>query len=281
MQTLFRQCLMALLLSPMAFSQLRIESSFSGQLKVAGARDYTRLRAQITDLGQRDVVAEVAIGPLGSFEFSAAPTGVYMLRIMNLQGEVVHAQSVTLPYHGVMTVEFGAGENAPARMPVSLARLQHKVPKKALKAFEKSREAWRAGDMAAAQVEIEKALALDPLYFEAANDLGVIHLKANRFEQAYEMFRRAAAIDESDAQVEANLAYALLALKRFPEAEEAARTVVRVDALSGKGRYLLAVSLLEQRKSAKEVLFHLTQAKENFEPARKLLQKLEAQMAGR
>lgn len=281
MQTLLRKCLMALLLSPMAFSQMRIESSFSGQLKVAGARDFTRLRAQITDLGQRDVAAEVAIGPLGSFEFSAAPTGVYLLRIMNLQGEVVHAQSVTLPYHGIMTVEFGAGENAPARMPVSLARLQHKVPKKALKAFEKGQEAWKAGDLVAAQVDIEKALAIDPLYFEAANDLGVIHLKAGRFDQAYELFRRAAAIDESDAQVEANLAYALLALKRFPEAEEAARTVVRVDGLSGKGRYLLAVSLLEQRKSPKEVLFHLTRAQESFEPARKLLKKLEAQLAGR
>jgi tetratricopeptide (TPR) repeat protein len=84
------------------------------------------------------------------------------------------------------------------------------------------------------------------------------------------MFQRATTIDQGDAQAEANLAYVLLALKRFPEAEEAARSSVRADSLSSQARYLLAVSLIEQRKLPKEVMFHLSKAKDQFEPARKL-----------
>ncbi len=284
------RCLMALLLSPLAFSQTisgrtdwdrpgrhEIGSPLQGQLEVPGTRDYSRLRVQLLDSGGRNVIVEGHVGPFGAFEIQTTLNGTCLLRIVNWQGDVVHSQTVGLPYHGVLPVKLGVGENAQARMPVSLTRMQHKVPKKALKAFKEAHAEIAAGHRDQAREFLELAIREDPQFFEAANDLGVMYLGDGRLSEAFEMFHRATILDEGGAKAEANLAYVLLALGRFPEAEEAARTSVRADGLSSRARYLLAVSLLEQRKSSKEVMFHLTRAQEGFEPARKLLQRLAAQ----
>ena len=271
-------CLMATLLNPINFfaQQNQMQAPLSGQLSVAGSSGYSQLRVQLWDAGGRNAIAEAHVNPMGAFEFAATPSGSFELRVVNWQGEVLHSRGVGLPYMGVLPVKFGAGESGQARIPISLTRLQHKVPKKALKAFAVGRDAMLKGDRAGARLKLEEAIRLDPQFFEAANDLGVLYLGEGRLSEAYEMFQRATTLDEGDPQAEANLAYVLLALHRFPEAEEAARTSVRADSLSSRARYLLAVSLLEQRKSRKEVLFHLTHAKEHFEPARKLLQQLTA-----
>jgi len=254
-----------------------IGSPLSGQLECPGTRDYSRLRVQVLDAGGRTAIAESHVGPFGAFEIPGLPSGSFQLRVVNWQGEAVHVQGVSLPFNGQLPVKFGIGESAHARLPISLTRLQHKVPKKAMKSFNLAHAKIAQAHRDEARLLLEEAIRLDPQYFEAANDLGVMYLSDGRLSEAYEMFQRATILDEGDPKAEANLAYVLLALGRFREAEEAARSSVRADSLSGRARYLLAVSLLEQRKSAKEILFHLTRAKEGFEPARKLLQRLESQ----
>ena len=279
-------CLRILLLSPFVFSSLEcaqfstddrhpILIPLSGQLESAANADFGRLRVQLWDAGARNMVAEAHLNVFGAFDLQAS-NGSYVLRIVNWHGTVIHSQSVSIPYGLTLRIPLG-GEavSGAARIPVSLARLQHKVPKKALKdywAWSKSNgEKDRRGGIA----HLEQALRHDPQFFEAANDLGVLYLQDGRLSEAYEMFQRATAIDEGDPQAEANLAYVLLSMRRYPEAEAAARSSVRADGLSGRGRYLLAVSLIEQRKSLKEALFHLTKARDEFEPARKLLLQLE------
>ena len=179
-------------------------------------------------------------------------------------------------YLNTLHLKVGSASFGQSRIPVSLSRLQHKVPKKALHAYKQGRDALARGERESARSKLEAAIGLDPQYFEVANDLGVLYLQDGRFSEAYEMFQRATTIDQGDAQAEANLAFVLLALKRFPEAEEAARSSVRADSLSGQARFLLAVSLLEQKKLPKEAMFHLAKAKDQFEPARKLWLRLAA-----
>lgn len=123
-----------------------------------------------------------------------------------------------------------------ARVPMSVARLQHKVPKKAMKEFEAFRRAMALKERADATAHLEACLRIDPQFFEAANDLGVLYLNAGRLS----------------------------------EAEDAARSSLRAN----RARYLLAVSLLEQKKSPSEVQFHLSKARNQFEPARVLLDRL-------
>src|SRR6185437_9410055 len=56
---------------------------------------------------------------------------------------------------------------------VSLQQLQHKVPKQALKEFEKARTASIKGDNETALDHLQNAVQLDPEFVDAHNDLGV------------------------------------------------------------------------------------------------------------
>lgn len=290
MNTLTCRCLMALLLSPIViFSPLygqfendqprgfRFESALSGQLE--GGSDYSRLRVQVWDHAGRNAIAEAPIGILGAFDLHGLPAGSYVLRIVTMQNDVIHSETISLPATNTVTVKLktGEGQTGPARMPVSLARLQHKVPKKAYKMFTDGHKAMAAGKRDEARTSFEAAVKMDPQFFEATNDLGVVYLQDHRLTEAYDMFRRATVIDEADPKAEANLAFVLLAMNRYKEAEDAARSSIRADSMSSRARYLLAVSLLEQKKSPKEILFHLTKAQDQFEPAKKLLKQLEGQ----
>jgi cytochrome c-type biogenesis protein CcmH/NrfG len=64
-------------------------------------------------------------------------------------------------------------------------------------------------------------------------------------------------------------------LHRPVEAEQAARAALRADGLSGRARYYLALSLLEQNKAKAEARFDLERAGPQFEPARHLLEQLQ------
>ncbi len=67
-------------------------------------------------------------------------------------------------------------------------------------------------------------------------------------------------MDATDPLAETNLSVALLKLGRFSEAEAAARSGLRGVGLSSRAQLYLALSLLEQNKARKEVLFHLSNA---------------------
>jgi len=163
------------------------------------------------------------------------------------------------------------------RLPISLVRLQHKVPKKAQQEFFAAKNAWERGDTSKAALHLEKSVAIDHDFFEAVNNLGVMYLRADRFKDACQMFHRATKIDSGDSQAEANLAYVLLNLNRLSEAEDAARASLRGDPGSGRARIFLAVSLISQNKGMAEAVFHLKKASGDFVEARRLLEDLETE----
>ncbi len=154
---------------------------------------------------------------------------------------------------------------------ISLSRLQHKVPPKAQKAYFSAQAAWERNDPSTAARKLESAIALDPRFFEAVNNLGVMYLRLEMLQEAIAMFERAIQIDGANSQAEANLAYTLLALHRNAEAEAAARASLRGDGSSSRAHIFLAVSLLEQGKRREEAILHLKIASAEFQEARDLL----------
>jgi tetratricopeptide (TPR) repeat protein len=249
-----------------------------GQIDVGPEVDPSRLKVVLYDPGRRALVAESSVTKLGGFEVRSAPAGMFELRVITLEGDVAYQTVVTVPSYNSMRIALRMPAATPASGgSISVFRLQHKVPKKALQAYAKAREHVVAQRREAAIGELEKALRLDPQFFEAANNVGVLYLQAGQLEKSFTAFQRAATIDPGDSLAESNLAYVLLHMQRFPEAEEAARASVRADGTSPRGHFFLALSLLEQRKGHKEAILHLTKVKDTFVPARNLLMQLKAE----
>ncbi len=91
------------------------------------------------------------------------------------------------------------------------------VPPKALKLLEKSGKAAGKGDQKKAIRLLEEAIEIHPQFRQAHNNLGVIHLKAGRPQQAEEAFLRALRIRPDDAMALRNLATVQLIANRYQE----------------------------------------------------------------
>ncbi len=192
----------------------------------------------------------------------------------------MHSQSVQLPYGQNLIVKLGQTSSPGSTLPlISLNRLQHKIPNQAIREYIAAHEASHKGELNKAILHLQKAIKIDPDYFEAHNNLGVQWMREGNATEALSAFEHAIAIDATDSLAETNLSVALLTLGRFPEAEAAARAGLQGDGLSARARLYLALSLLEQNKARKEALFHLSKASSQLEPARKLLEQLEKETA--
>ncbi len=229
-----------------------------------------RLKIVLVPSGAQSAVAQTNPDRDGSFELDTSSIGAHHLRIYGPGNQLLHTEALTLPFLSTLRIELDRqSEPASYAPPVSLSRLQHKVPRKAYHEFKAASNATRAK----AIEHLSQAVEIDPLYFEAINNLGVQYLLEERFEDAASAFERAAAIDPSDPIAEANFALVLLRLNRFAEAEQAARASLRADSLSGHARFYLALSLLQQNKPTKEVLSHPERAT-RLEAARDLLDEI-------
>lgn len=260
--------------NPHAISMANLSTPLSGELKLDEHLNPSQYRVQIVDSSRRSVLAETIPGLLGHFEIPSCPAGIHELRVVTQDGTIVRSTGISLPYHNTLIIDLQHPLPVYTGRPISIGRMQHKIPKKALQEYQKAQEAMAKHKTDEMLLHMERALNIDPQFFEAANNLGALYMQQRRLSEAFELFRRAVTIDSADPTAEANLAYVLLRMNRFNEAEAAARASVRSDAMSGRARFLLAVSLLEQKKNRKEAIFHLTQAREQFEPAKSLLKKL-------
>src|SRR5204862_2338755 len=234
-----------------------VSGPLSGELQVDPSLNAAHFKIQIFDNSRREVIAEASPSSLGTFDIRSCPTGIFEVRVVTQDGTIVKSFGISLPMSTNLTINL-QGPPAAIGRPISISRMQHKVPKKAITEYRKAYAAIEKANFPEATTRLEAAIRLDPQFFEAANNLGALYLRERRLSEAFEMFSRAVSIDSADPAAEANLAFVLLRLNRFNEAEDATRASIRADALSARGRFLLAVSLLEQKKDRKEAIFHLT-----------------------
>lgn len=151
---------------------------------------------------------------------------------------------------------------------VSMKRLSHKPPKAARKAYEKAVRLSEKGQSLESIALLEKAVAIDPEYMEALNNLGARHVVIGDYEGALPYLNKAIALDPHSVQPYCNLSLAYLGSGDAEAAERAARQAIDNDPSESRGRFLLGISLVAQRKQAKEASQNLRRVQDQFPQAR-------------
>ncbi len=198
----------------------------------------------------------------GNFDFKPAPAGYYQFRVTDISGGVIYQQTKSLGSEDnfVFLVVPDPRVRQAARDTVSLSALQHKTPRRAWDAFRAAQKAYASGDTELSVQRLHEALVLDPDFPEAHSDLAAIYAHTGRLDEAMEQAETAFKLNPQLPEAGCNFALLLVSLKRYPEAEIAARHMLSggyyVSVLHG----VLAISLIEQRKDINEALEHLKQA---------------------
>ena len=168
----------------------------------------------------------------GRFSFSNLPPGSYFLVVRDREGTVVHQQYTSTQGPEGFSVRLPQPETKqrPVSGLVSVDELRHEPPRAASKAFAEAAKRSQKGDTSGAIDLLERAIDIDPKYLQALNNLGTQYIRAGRYGDAAQSFRRAIALAPKVPMLHANLAQALLFLHQFEGAEASARQAIGLNA---------------------------------------------------
>ena len=169
----------------------------------------------------------------------------------------------------------------PPRQPVisgtiSATTLRHTVPKAAVRAHERGRKSFAAGKTGEAARELEKALALDPEYAEAHENLGALYLKLNRRAEAEVHIRRAIELNPSSSFAHSDLGAIQLLAGDLQAAERSARRALQLSGGNDWARFVLGATLVLNPATYSEGLQNLEYASRSVPAARDTLNALQA-----
>ena len=176
------------------------------------------------------VVNRASVMPDGSFESGALPPGVYELRVADLNETIIQRRFVAVD---------GFLDGTVLRPPAA-----------ARKEFVRASQAAQKGRYEEWVRHLQRALVIFPAYVEAHNDLGVRYMQQRLYEQAAAEFLEAAKLHPGAVRPMANLALAWIAMRRYADAESAARRAIVADAGFPPARRALSLALCGARPSA-------------------------------
>ena len=154
-----------------------------------------------------------------------------------------------------------AFERGPQRSSiVTLHELQHHVPGRAMRDYERALKARRKSKNEEAATYFNKAIQADPEFTAAINDLGTLYLESDKVDFAIERFDRAIAVDAHASPPYSNLALAYLRQGRYADAERLARHAVDLDRGSRDSSLVLGISLVVNGSFTAEAQHILTNA---------------------
>ena len=159
----------------------------------------------------------------------------------------------------------------PSGETVSVQRLNHKTPAKAVSFFQRGVKFAEASDARRAAVEFQSAVAVDPEFAEAYGNLGVEYTSLGELEQAFGAFERAIQLDPPTGRYHENLAYTLYLLNRLGEAESEAQKAVALDRADPAARYMLGFLIAAHPERREEAFAHLLYAARQIREARLVL----------
>lgn len=261
---------------PMFSAQARAAGAVSGAVVRLCAKSqdnsFQNLRVDLTSRQNLNHTYSGDVRWDGAFEIRDVAEGMYEAQVTNQFGGVLKRTLFTVNTSGggpeirleLPCAEKQAGGN------ISLRRLAHKPPKKAVNALRKAGESQVKGDLVAWEKHLREAVKLDPEFFEARNNLGAFLARASRNEEALHEFRAALEIDPKSAPVLNNISAVLLNLRQPREAETFARKALAIDPLSPQGHYLLGVALVNQNRLTEEAADHLRDSTPTFPKARQV-----------
>jgi len=267
--------LIALGVSAAVAAEIRVDGELTGELSDAGG-----LSVDIRSLDRSWPGERVFVDHKGGFNFTVPAAGSYEIRVNTIQGHTLKSEYVNVgEFRTNVSIRLPGGPGQGARGAVSLRRLNHKIPKQARKEFDQARKAFNRNRRDEAIAHLERAVAIDPEYMEAHNNLGVRYYERGDYDRSLVHFRRAMEIEPGAGEVVSNTAAALAALHRFAEAEQAARRAITLGDTSPKARYLLALSLLGMGKNPAECRALLEETAAEVPHARKVLGLLDGSAA--
>jgi len=161
---------------------------------------------------------------------------------------------------------------------VTVHQLEHRPPSKARKTYGKGRRLLEKGQLSEAITWLGEAVAIDPEYSEAHNDLAAAYIRAGRPDQAIPLLKSTIDVDPHWGLAYFNLAVAYLSLNELSQAECTARRMAKIDAGSAQAGLVLGLSLTVENKFTLEAQAALTQAEPVFPEASLLLARI---LAGR
>lgn len=265
---------------------------FSGAMHCAGQSwtDLVSVRGYLTD-GSGVLRGRYSVGlanvagstreyltdaePSGQFELPPVEAGNYTYRVRNHLGQVVQTGFVRVDREVQelnISLPTRSTEELPAGGAISARRLAHQPVKAAKNEFLKAQAAARKGDRDAALRYYERAVGIDPGWYEARVNFGAQLHRAGRISHALIQAQAAIAIDPASAEAYINASAVLSAMGNYPEAAQAAARAVQLAPQSANSRFLLGLALLGMSR-VNEAVEHLRRA-ESFAPAQELLTRI-------
>ena len=174
---------------------------------------------------------------------------------------------------------FGSVDSPPARptgQSISLAQLQHRVPKEARKTFDRAKKLSKAGNHEQAAKELERAAADDPEFAAAWGELGGEYGSLKRWAEAERVLRRSLSLDANLWTVHYNLAVVQFQLGDISGAQQSARTALDYAPNDARVHLLLGLLLYQNFKTRDEGMAHLKNAAHTLKQARSLVRAMRA-----
>jgi Flp pilus assembly protein TadD len=165
----------------------------------------------------------------------------------------------------------GFGSHPPTSPVVTLHDLSHHVPAAAAKAYDRAVKETEKGKDNDAIPYFNKAIATDPEYCSALNDLGAAYFRLGKWDPAVEQFTKAIAVDPHAAMPRMNLATAYIRQGLFADAERTARYAITLDRVGSYGRVLLGAALVLQGRFTEEAERSLSNASGEYVVAKLFL----------
>ena len=192
------------------------------------------------------------VAPDNSFEFHSATPGLHQLQVVDSMGHVLYSDNVNIS-SGTSTLTVRLAEasvsNRASGGVVSLQQLQHKVPAAARKAFQKGQDAAAKHDLVHARSFFQEAVAADPEFADAYNDLGGVDSDLKDYPAAAADFQKAIDLVPEHPHALPNLCIVLAKMHNFKEAGQVARRALRVAPADGRLHYIIGASLLSEQPS--------------------------------
>jgi superkiller protein 3 len=139
-----------------------------------------------------------------------------------------------------------------------MRQLTHKVPKQAQKAFDRGEQFLAKDDQPAAAELFRQAVALDPEFSDAYNELGAADANMGKLPEAAEQFQKAIDLVPEHRLALPNLSIVLAKMKRYHEAGQVARRALQLVPGAGpKMHYILAFGLLADHAEPQEAITNL------------------------
>ena len=225
------------------FAQLPGGFAVRGQVEHEPSDRVDDLYVEVYEQDRHMLVEKVSVGFDGGFEFRQAGAGNYEVRLVDRSGNSIRTEYTCLIAGQPLTFRLPVKRPTTPRGPVSLATLRRHENRKAMREFERAVKDHEAGHAESSFAHLQNAIALDPTYAPAHNQLGLITALRGDEHGALLEFEKAVKLDPALAIPHCNLAIALLRAGRASEAEVEARKAVQLDPSYSKAQSVVRLCM--------------------------------------